>query len=198
MASSFMTPDELVSRGLLAVDLTAQISRHATFYGAERITVGAYSRIDDFCVLSAGAGGITIGRHVHVSVMASMQGAGAITVGDFATISSRVALYSSSDDYSGGAMTNPTIPRAFRDVDDRPVEVAPHAIIGAASIILPGVVIGTGAGVAAMSLVKHTCEPFSMNAGVPARRIGDRSRGTVEARARWTRETAVQVMPDTT
>ena len=188
MTTSFMKRDELLERGLLSVDPTALVSRHATFYGTDRIEIGAHSRVDDFCVLSAGAGGITIGRHVHISVMASLQGAGAITIGDFATVSSRVAIYSSSDDYSGSAMTNPTIPHALRMTDDRPVEIGQHAIVGAGSVILPGVVVGTGAGIGALSLVNRACEPFSMNAGVPARQIGTRARGTVEAEERWTQD----------
>jgi hypothetical protein len=126
MTTSSIRRDELLERGLLSVDPTALISRHATFYWTDRIEIGAHSRVDDFCVLSAGAGGITIGRHVHISAMASLQGAGAITIGDFATLSARAAIYSSADDFSGVAMTNPTVPEALRMTYDRPVDVQPQ------------------------------------------------------------------------
>ncbi len=177
--SSFMTQRELEGRGLVAVHRTAQVSRHATFYGPERIQINAHSRIDDFCVLSAGDGGIMIGQHVHVSVMVSMQGAAAIHLDDFATISSRVAIYSSSDDYSGECMTNPTIPDHLRRVDNRPVSIGRHAIVGAGAVILPGVVVGEGSGIGALSLVRVHCDPFTMYAGVPAVEIGKRARDTV-------------------
>ena len=36
------------------------------------------SRIDDFCVLSAGEGGIEIGDYVHVAVFCMLIGAGKI------------------------------------------------------------------------------------------------------------------------
>jgi galactoside O-acetyltransferase len=97
-----MLPASDVQRlGFERVGLNAQISDKASFYGASRISLGNNVRIDDFCVLSAGAGGISIGDHVHIAVYSSLIGAGRITLSDFCNISSRVAIYSSSDDYSG-------------------------------------------------------------------------------------------------
>ena len=66
-----------------------------------KISIGNNVRIDDFCVLSAGSGGIEIGNYIHIAVYMSLIGAGKITLCDFSGISSRVAIYSSNDDYSG-------------------------------------------------------------------------------------------------
>ena len=103
--------DAIDRMGFASVGANVSISDRATFYNSAGISIGANVRIDDFCVLSAGAGGIIIGDHVHVAVYSSLIGAGRITLSQFSNISSRVAIYSSSDDYSGATMTNPTVPR---------------------------------------------------------------------------------------
>lgn len=157
-----------------------KLSDKASFFGAERIQFADNVRIDDFCVLSAGKGGIDIGRNVHIAVYTSLIGAGRITIGDFANISSRVAIYSSNDDYSGAFMTNPTVPAEFTNVTHAPVVIGRHVIIGSGSVVLPGVTIGEGAAVGALSLVNQDIEPFAIYAGVPARKIGERKRDLLE------------------
>lgn len=179
-----LSRDALQALGFMALGENVQVSDRASVYGASRISLGSDVRIDDFCVLSAGAGGIAIGNNVHVAVYTSLIGAGAIRLGDFANLSSRVSVYSSSDDFSGATMTNPTVPDAYKNVDQADVEIGRHVIVGAGSVILPGATLGDGVAVGALSLVRGVCEPFSVWAGVPARRIGDRSRALLETEAR--------------
>lgn len=156
------------------------ISDRASFYNCGRIYLGNNVRIDDFCVLSAGSGGISIGSYIHIAVYCSLIGAGAIKLDDFANLSSRVAIYSSTDDFSGEWMTNPTVPSSLTRVVHASVTVGRHAVIGSGSVILPGVTLGDGVAVGALSLVKHDCEPFGVYAGVPARRIGERKQRILE------------------
>jgi galactoside O-acetyltransferase len=170
-----MSLEELAAAGVRH-GADPRVSRKASLHGADRIILGDHVRIDDFCVLSAGAGGIHIGRHVHVAVYTSLIGRGAIRIGDFANLSSRVSVYSSSDDYSGEWMTNPTVPEALTRVHHADVDIGSHAIVGSGSIILPGVRIGVGSAIGALSLVKRDCPEFEVHAGVPANRIGLRSR----------------------
>src|SRR5690606_408256 len=92
------------------------LSDKASYYNCKNIIIGDNVRIDDFCVISAGAGGIEIGSCVHIASHCSLVGAGKIIFNDFSGISSRVSIYSSSDDYSGSCMTNPTVPLLFRNV----------------------------------------------------------------------------------
>lgn len=174
-----LDPVELRELGLTFGEGT-QISRKASIYGAERIRVGDNVRIDDFCVLSAGEGGITIGSHVHIAVFTSLIGKGRITVADYANLSSRVAVYSSSDDYSGEWMTNPTVPAHLTRVDSAPVVINRHVIIGSGSVILPGVVLEEGVAVGALSLVRSSCEAFGIYVGAPARLVSKRSRRLLE------------------
>ena len=174
MKNDFLDDRELAGLGLKRLGRHVRISRHALLFGADRIEVGDYCRIDAFCILSAGADGLRIGRNVHISAYTAILGRMLVDIGDFATISVRCTIFSSSDDYSGAAMTNPTIPLKYRCVQDAPVYVGAHAIVGAGSIVLPGVCIGESVAVGAGSLVKQNVPPFTIVAGVPAKRLGQR------------------------
>ena len=73
-------------------------------------------------------------------------------------------------------MTNPTVPEQFTHVDHRGAELSRHVIIGSGSVILPGVKIGEGTAVGALSLVNKELEPFGIYAGVPLKRLKSRNR----------------------
>lgn len=175
-----MTEFELAALGLRQVGRNVKISRYARIYGAARIRVGNCVRIDDFAVLSAGAGGIDIGNHVHVAVFALAIGAERIEFADFCGVSSRSSIYSSSDDFSGDFLTGPTVAPRHTNVLSAPVRIGRHAVIGSGSTVLPGANVGDGAAVGAMSLVRSPIPDFEIHAGCPARRIGDRKRGMLD------------------
>jgi acetyltransferase-like isoleucine patch superfamily enzyme len=193
---SFYSENELGNLGFASVGRNARISRDARFYGNARISIGDHSRIDDFCVLSAGEGGIAIGRHVHIAVMCSLIGQGRIEMMDFSALSSRVSVYSSSDDYSGATMTNPTVPDEFRSVDSRAVRIGRHVIVGAGSVILPGTDLLEGAALGALSLASGTLGEFAIYSGTPARRIGLRRRDLLELAERMRRGEAEGDAPE--
>jgi galactoside O-acetyltransferase len=182
---SFYSQDELQGFGFKRLGREVRLSRKASIYNPANIEIGDFSRIDDFCVLSAGEGGISIGKHVHIAVFCSLIGNGRIELADYSNISSRVSIYSSNDDYSGEFMTNPTVPIQFTHVSHAPVTVGRHVIIGAGSIVLPGVTLHEGAGVGALSLVKQDCESFGMYAGSPARQVGKRSMKLLEIESQF-------------
>jgi dTDP-4-amino-4,6-dideoxy-D-glucose acyltransferase len=173
------------SMGFASVGENVLISDRASFYNCANISIGNSVRIDDFCVLSAGAAGITIGNYVHVSVYCSLIGVGKITLSDFSGTSSRVAIYSSSDDFSGKWMTNPTVTPEFTGVIHADVSIGRHAIIGSGAVILPGVVIEEGVAIAALSLVKKRCTAFGIYMGTPAKRIAERKRDLLELEKRF-------------
>ena len=177
--------EELQSMGFAHVGTGVLISDRATFYGLQNIHLGDHVRIDDFCILSAGAGGIHLGNYIHIACYSSLIGAGRIELHDFSNISSRVSIYSSSDDFSGQTMTNPTVPETFKNVKHAPVLVGRHAIVGSGSVILPGVRLEEGVAVGALSLVTSDCAEFGIYAGTPAKRISDRSRNLLALEAEF-------------
>jgi dTDP-4-amino-4,6-dideoxy-D-glucose acyltransferase len=181
MSTDFLSPTEIQSLGLRYAGEGIRISRRAVFFAPERIWICRETRIDAFCALSAGAGGLTIGRNVHISAHNVIVGQAPVDIGDFCTISVRCSIFSSNDDYSGAAMANPTVPDAYRLAVDAPVRIGDHVIIGAGSVVLCGVTIGTSAAVGALSLVKQDIPAFAIVAGTPARVVGKRSRGHLDA-----------------
>ena len=171
--------------GFSSVGENVQISDRASFYGASRIVLGNNVRIDDFCVLAAGVGGILIGNYVHIAVGSTLVGAGNITMLDFSGLSSRVSIYSSSDDYSGVTLTNPTVPSEFTGVVHADVMLAKHVIVGSGSVILPGVTLEEGVAIGALSLVNKRCEAFGIYVGNPIRRIKERKRDLLKLEQRF-------------
>ena len=85
-------------------------------------------------------------------------------------------MYTGNEDYAGGSLTNPTVPHPYRLPVRSFVHIQKHVIVGANSVILPGVTIGQGAAVGANSLVAKDCDPWTIYAGSPAKPINRRPR----------------------
>jgi acetyltransferase-like isoleucine patch superfamily enzyme len=161
--------------------MSARVHESVLVFGSEHVTIGDSSRIDAHAIITAGPGAVTIGDNVHVGAATHLFGTAGIEIADFANISSRVSLFSTNDDYTDGYLTNPTVPEELRNVTEAPVRIEAHAIVGCGAVVLPGVVIGRGAAVGALSLVKRDVEPFTIVAGTPARPVGTRDRERLEA-----------------
>lgn len=181
---AFLGAEDVRALGLADVGEGVLIDADARIIGAARMRIGAHTRIDAFCVLSAGEGGVAIGEHVHVAAHCFLAGAARIELGDFSGISGRTSIYSSTDDFSGLSLTGPTVPDELRRVDSRPVRVGRHVIVGAGTVILPGVTLGDGAAVGAMSLVRRNVAPFTIVAGNPARVVASREQALLELEQR--------------
>lgn len=175
-----LSQEEIMAMGFESVGHGVALSDKASFYNCRQISIGNNVRIDDFCVISAGAGGIAIGNNVHVAVYTSLIGRGRILLDDFSNLSSRVSVYSSSDDYSGEFMTNPTVPTEFTGVSHADVVIGRHVVVGAGSVILPGALLEEGVAVGALSLVTDKCDRFFIYAGIPARKIRERKQGLLQ------------------
>ena len=171
--TSFYNREELLALGFKSVGEDVLVSRKASLYGVGNMTLGNHVRIDDFCVLS---GKLTIGSYVHIAAGSMLFGGSAgIFLDDYTGLSSRCVVYAASDDYSGKHMTNPTVPKQYLGVEEKEVMICKHAIIGSGSTILPGVMVGEGCAVGAMSLLTKNMEAWGIYAGVPAKCIGNRS-----------------------
>jgi galactoside O-acetyltransferase len=175
-----MNREELASLGFAAIGDEVHIDRTALFFGAEHIHLGSHLRIDAHCVIQAGPSGVRIGSYVHVAAGVTIGGVGAVEIQDFCGLSRNVAIFSSNDDYSGGAMTNPLVPAEFRRVTSGPVVLEKHTIVGSGSVIMPRVRIGLAAAVGALTLVNKNVPAFTVVSGNPPRKIGMRDRSILE------------------
>lgn len=188
---SFYSRDELGRIGFASVGQEVFISRKASIYGSENICIGSHVRIDDFAVLS---GKITIGDYVHIAVSTVLFGGNAgIAIGDFANLSSRIAVYAISDDYSGEFMTNPMVAEKYKNTIEHRVVIGKHVIIATGVTILPGASLGEGSAVGAMSLVKESVEPWTVAAGIPAKPIKPRGKRILELEKEFMAEEVCRV-----
>lgn len=175
---SFYSQKELQGMGFRSLGDNVLISRKASIYGIERISVGSNVRIDDFCILS---GKIELGDYIHIAAYSALYGGEeGIFIDDFVNLSSRISVYSVSDDYSGETMTNPMISEQYKNVENNPVKIEKHVIVGATSVILPGAVLREGSAFGSFSFITQDSEPWSINAGIPARKIKNRKRNLLE------------------
>ena len=168
--TSFYTEKELATLGLKSYGKNVYISRKASIYGAGNIEIGDNVRIDDFCTLSI-SNHLKIGSFVHIGCYASIIGAGEIVLSDFSGLSGRVSIYSSSDDYTGEYLTNPMVPDEYTNVTSDDVYIGRHVVVGCGSVILPGVAIGDGASIGAMTLVQKNCQAGYIYAGNPMKKL---------------------------
>ncbi len=175
-ATSFLSQKKLKKIGFKFLGRNVLLSAKASIYNPAKISIGDNSRIDDFCILSGGDDEIVIGRHVHLACYVALLGKNRILVDDFSGISARVSIYSSNDDYSGKALTGPTVDPKYVNVKSADVIIKKHVIIGAGSVILPGVTIHEGGAVGALSLVTKDVDEFCIVSGNPAKFLKDRSR----------------------
>lgn len=172
----FFSKEELKSIGFDSLGSNVLISNKVSIYNPRNIRIGSNVRIDDFCIISAGECGIEIGNYVHIACYVSLIGKELIKLNDFVGISSKTAVYSSSDDYSGNYLTGPTIPNKYKNIDNRPVFFESHSIIGAGCVILPGVTIGEGTAIGALSLVSISVDPWCIYSGAPLKFIKKRNK----------------------
>jgi acetyltransferase-like isoleucine patch superfamily enzyme len=150
----------------------------AKILGSANVVIGSNVIIDDF-VFIGNHEELIVGNHVHIAAHASITGGGSCFLSDFCGVSSGARILTGSDDFSGAALTGPTIPPEFRCVVRGSVTVGAHVVIGANSVVLPNVRIGVGAAVGAGSVVTRDLEPWTIYAGVPARPLKTRLKDPV-------------------
>lgn len=177
---AFLNQEQLDVVGFKSIGENVLISNKVSIYNPKNIVIGSNVRIDDFCILSAGEGGIILGNYVHLACYCSLIGQGSIILKDFSGISSRVSLYSSNDDYSGEFLTNPCVPSEYTNVKSGDVTLEKHVIIGSGSIVLPNVTVGYGTAIGALSLVTKSCSEKSIYIGNPLKRLKARKVGFEE------------------
>lgn len=176
--NGYLSKEEVLALGFASVGEDVQISDKACFYGASQMHIGNHVRIDDFSIF---IGKITLGDYIHIANYTAIHAsAGSFTMGDYSTLSSRIAVYAASDDYSGEYMTNSVVPAQYTHTLFSDITVGEHVVVGTGSTLLPGAVLPDGVAVGAMSMVKSRLESWGIYAGVPCRRLAERSKRCVE------------------
>lgn len=175
---AYYTQEELVRMGFKSLGNNVKISTKASIYDFDKLEIGDNSRIDDFCVIS---GKVRLGKFNHITPMCLIGGGVmGVCLEDFCTLSYSAKVFSQSDDYSGRTLVNSLIPKKFKQEKYDGVHLGKHVIVGAGSIIFPGVSVGEGCSIGAMTLLNKSTKPWGIYVGIPARRIKQRSRDLLE------------------
>jgi acetyltransferase-like isoleucine patch superfamily enzyme len=110
-------------------------------------------------------GGLTIGIASTVNRGCLLDSRGTLCIGDSVSISSGVTILTAEHDVDSSTFAG----------REEPVHIEDHVFIGTKALILPGVILGRGAVIAAGAVVTKDVAPYTIVGGVPARKLGDRS-----------------------
>lgn len=184
--NSYLSKEELGSLGFKSIGENVSISRRACFYGTDAMELGSNIRIDDFCIFT---GKVKIGNYIHIAPYTSLCGGEmGIFLEDFVNLSRKIEIFALSDDFSGRTLTSPMVPAKYKGITHAPVLLKKHVVVGAASVILPGVTMEEGSAVGAMSLVNRNTESWSIYAGIPAIKIKQRKRDLLDLERKFYEE----------
>jgi maltose O-acetyltransferase len=106
----------------------------------------------------------TIGADTFVNRGCLFEGAGPLRIGADCQIAMEAMFLTSTHPWEEDG-------RFARRPRNVPTTVGDRCWIGARALVLPGVTVGDGCVIAAGAVVTSDCEPHSLYAGVPARRI---------------------------
>lgn len=179
-SNSFYTNEELLGIGFKFIGSNVLISRKASIYSPENITIGDNVRIDDFTILSASGGSIEIKNHIHIASFCNLIGKGGIVMDDYSGLSSRVSLYSATDDFSGNYLIGPIMEESCINVITGRIKLEKYCQIGTGSSVLPNVSLGEGAILGAHSFAKSNIQPWEIHAGTPAKFLKKRQSGLLK------------------
>lgn len=171
--NNFYSVEELEKIGFKSFGKDVLISKKASIYGAENITLGNNVRIDDFCILS---GKIEIGNNVHISAYVALYGKFGIKIGNYCGCSPRTIVFSATDDFSGEYMISPLVPEKYTNVTGGQVVFEDFVQLGANTIVMPNVKLSKGSATGAYTFVKKDLEEWIIYGGIPARELKKRSR----------------------
>ena len=161
---------------MLTIDPTAKISALADIEVSTRgtpISIGARTMIDAFVKIkpAGGSGAVEIGADCAINSGTVMYTGNGIRIGDAVLIAANCTLAPTNHEFGDAA-------KRIRDQGFQPsrggIVIGDDVWLGANTVVLDGAVIGQGCVIAAGSVVRGELEPYSIYAGVPAKRVGAR------------------------
>ena len=189
----FLSDEELLAIGLKRFGRKVLVDKTVRFINPTLISIGDNVRIDFNSLISAGSEGIEIGNHIHIGANSQVFGGGGrICLQDFSGLSPSVLLFTATDDFVDGYLRGPQLSDRVRKCVSGTIRLCENAVVGANSVVLPGVTFGFNSCAGALCLVSSDVEPNVLVAGNPARivkrRDGDlATKLMAEFREEWNR-----------
>lgn len=146
------------------------LSKRGVQFG-HRVSIGAYALIRPSNFYGGDPGeGLEVGDNSNIGPLGYIGCSGFISIGNNVLMGPRVGLYAENHNFS-----RTDIPMREQGVTRESIRIEDDCWIGADSVILAGVTIGTGSIVAAASVVTKDVPPRSIVGGCPAKLIRQRN-----------------------
>lgn len=135
-----------------------------------------FGKLDSFCVIQpnvfvVNCKKIECGRNLAINSNTYINAFGGVEIGDNVLMGPNIVISSGEHQYMESRL-----PATLQPIKKRKIVIGDGVWIGANAVIMPGVVLAEGTVVGAGAVVTKSTEPFSVVAGVPARKIRDRRR----------------------
>ncbi|WP_231458840.1 MULTISPECIES: acetyltransferase [unclassified Pedobacter] len=135
-------------------------------------TTGFGCRIEALPILEDGKYCIKIGSNVQINDYVHIGAVSSVTIGDNVLMASKIYISDHNHgsynlEFSDSPLSNPM----DRKPIPKPVVIADKVWIGESCCILPGVTIGEGSIIGALSVVSKDIPPYSIAVGIPAKVI---------------------------
>lgn len=115
---------------------------------------------------------IKLGNNVQINDYVHIGAVGSITIGNNVLMASKIYITDHNHgSYNDMESDSPKVPPIDRRPVIKPVIIGDNVWIGESACIMPGVTIGEGAIIGALSVVTKDIPPYSIAVGVPAKVI---------------------------
>ena len=178
MKTKFLSNKELKSLNFGSIGTNVFIDEYVNITNPENVYIKDNVRIDAFTNLIS-TGKLFISNNVHISSFCHLVSTGEIFMYEFSGFSQGVKVYTVSDDYLGDQPTNPTIPSKYKTMKLAKISIGKYVIVGTNSVIMPGVIIGEGSSIGALSFVNKNLEPWYVYDGKPIKKICRRKKNMI-------------------
>ncbi|HEY9651822.1 MAG TPA: acyltransferase [Coleofasciculaceae cyanobacterium] len=140
-----------------------------TNIGESKIVIGNHTLISSFVILRTYGGVIIIGDSCFVNSFSALYGHGNLTIGNNCLIGPQVTIIPVNYGYKDRD-------KPFREQTPtkKGITIGDDVWIGAGVTIVDGCTVGNGCVIGAGAVVTKSIEPYSIVAGVPAKKIGTR------------------------
>ena len=174
LESHYLDENELSDLGIASVGKNVRVSEDAILIGLENISLGSNIRIDSYNVILSKRGKFVVGNNVHIEPSSSIVAHFGVEIGNFCTISHGSRIYTASANYSGDYFTNVFPEAKYQVPKTGQIILEDHVMIGGNCVVMPGVTLGEGAAIGALSFVRKSVEGWTIYGGNPLKRLGDR------------------------
>jgi acetyltransferase-like isoleucine patch superfamily enzyme len=151
------------------------ICKHATLevdtvsISESKIVIGSNTLISSFAILRTYGGTIKIGDSCFINSFTVLYGHGNLTIGNGCLIGPQVTIVPANYGFK-----DKDVPFRLQIPTMKGITIEDNVWIGAGVTILDGCTIGEGSIIGAGAVITRNVEPYSIAAGVPAKRIGTR------------------------